>query len=272
MTTGDATESIEANKDRLVELERMRRELEAMLVKVDKQVQDLRRSSEPTKLRLDQSEDFVPKRRNWAQSAREMVLDALADLEWPAYTRECATLIEARLGRKIPATRFGTLAADEVAAYLNKGSDSRSVWVCFSLTADRYEPIKRLLARSDWPLERRIHALTTGRLQHLWMTKRFCELAMKADEIAVDPEMLRILAADHARDLPGVSVRKGIFDFESWRDVAGAQIAELEPRDEALRKKSAARLAQRPELFQLFGLPEVIEGDRDVALRERERA
>ena len=272
MTRGGATGGSEANRDRLAELEKMRRELEAMLARVEKQVEAIRLSSEPTQSQLEPRGTPDTKRRNWAQSAREMVLDALGDLEWSAYTRECATLIEARLGRKIPPTRFGTLAADEVKAFLNKGSDSRTVWICFGLTADRYEPIKRLLARSDWPLERRIYAMTTGRLQYLWMTKRFCELAMKGDEIAVDPDMLRILAADHARDLPGVAVRKGVFDLELWRDVAAEQIAELEPRDEALRKESADRLARRPELFQLFGLPELIDGDREVPLRQRERA
>jgi hypothetical protein len=84
--------------------------------------------------------------------------------------------------------------------------------------------------------------------------------------------MLQFLAADYARDIPGVKVRKGIFDLQRWIDVATEQIAELEPRDEALRKESAARLAGRSDLYQLFGLPDIIEGDRAADEAERERA
>lgn len=272
MATGRQSRNDTADKERLSELETMRRELQEMLVKVDEQLNEIRLAPEPNGVKPEAHRDEKSKGRLWARSAREMLLDGLGDLEWPAYSRELAQLVEARFGRKILPTRFGTLAADEIAAFRSKGSGGRPVWLCFAVTADRHEPIKRLLARSDWPYERRIYALTTGRIQHLQMTKRFCELAMNADEFAVDPQMLRILAADHARDLPNVAVRRGVFELERWRDVAVEQIAELGPRDEALRKESAARLARRAEFYQLFGLPDVLEGDREPHLVESERA
>lgn len=163
----------------------------------------------------------------------------------------------ARYDRNIPLTRFGTLAKDETTAHLNRARP-RTVWLCFGLTHDRAEPIKRLWARSDWPLEERIVAPTTGRVQHLRMTARLCEIAN--GENAVDPMMIKILAADHARDLPGVDVRRGEFQLDLWREVALKHLTEVQPRDEQLRRQAASRWASLSERYRLFGRPEEIGG------------
>lgn len=193
---------------------------------------------------------------------RAVILDALQDLGWPAYSRELALYCQARYGRKIAATRFGTLAADEEKAYLRPSRRPQSLWLCFALTFDRHQPIKRLMARSDWPLPTRIVAPTTGRVQHLWMTRRICDLALEIEQSAADPDMLKIIAADHARDVLDVKVRRGEFDLMGWREAADAQLSELLPEDERLREEAAQRLAARPERVQLFGIPDVIEGGR----------
>src|SRR5262249_19789948 len=78
---------------------------------------------------------------------RALVLDALDDLGWPAYTREIALYCQARYGRVLSPTRFGTLASDEVKSYL-KGKRPQTVWLCFGLTSTRGEAIRRLWARS----------------------------------------------------------------------------------------------------------------------------
>jgi hypothetical protein len=190
---------------------------------------------------------------------RELVLESLDELEWPTYTREITQYCSARFGRNIPASRYGPLVKDEMEAF-RPGTSRRPVWLCFALTSDRHQGIKRLFCRSDWPLEWRIFAPTSGRVQYLRMTARLCELAAKYEASAADPQMLRILAADHARDLPGIRLVKGKFDLEGWRAIAMQQIEEIAERDEAARKSSAERLQPKPELFKLFGMPDLHEG------------
>jgi hypothetical protein len=248
------------------EILRIRAELDAMLRDVDRKLGH-RTNGNAAAEPVDRAEDVfglvmssAPKLRG--RPVRDLMLDSLEDLASPAYSRELALYCEARYGRKVPAERFGTLASDEIAAY-RKAPGRRPVYLCFALTADRHEPIKRLLARSDWPLECRVVAPTTGRVQHLKITAALCELALGAEEAAADPEMMRIIAADHARDLPVIKVQRGKFDLGLWRDTAHDLLSQLEPRDELARRESALRLADRPEFFQLFGLPDVIDGGED---------
>jgi hypothetical protein len=190
---------------------------------------------------------------------RGLVLDALDDLRWPAYAREISLYRAARYGSEIPLNRFGTLGSDEMKAF-DRGSRPRTVWLCFCLTYNRAEPIKRLLARSDWSLAQRVAAPTTGRVQHLKITARLCEIALEAGDTADNPEMLKIVAADHARDLVGITFRRGEFPLELWRETAIKLLSEVEPRDEELRHKAAERIASLSERYQLFGVPDVIAG------------
>lgn len=233
------------------DLLRVREELEARLVEVDMLLKEAVPGDAPRN---------APRRSRGAkQPVRAKVLDALEDLGWPAYTRQIAQYVESRTGDKIPPPRFGVLARDEQKSFIS--SRVRPVYIGFALTSVRGEAIKRLLVRSDWSLERRIVAPTTGRVQHLMMTKRFCELALELEHLAAEPERLRFLAADHARDLPGVKVRHGRFDLEQWRDLAQAELERVLPHDQEERAEAAARLRHRPERALLFGVPEVLEGD-----------
>jgi hypothetical protein len=204
---------------------------------------------------------------------RLMVLDALDDLGWPTYSRELMLYLKARYGRNVTATRFGTLGSDEIKAFSNRTSAEESaaptdgvrragprpVWLCFGLTHDRGEAIKRLWARSDWPLERRVVAPTSGRIQHLKLTRRLAELALETGDGAADTVAMKIIAADHARDLPGVKFRRGDFPLEAWRDTAARLLDELEARDLEVRVEAARGIARRSERFQFFGIPDVVE-------------
>lgn len=210
-----------------------------------------------------------PPSRPSGRPLRAVVLDALEDIGWPTYSRELAQFCSAWTGRTIQPERFGSLANDEMKSFQRslEGSRVRPVWLAFALTHDRHQPIKRLWARSDWPLEQRIIAPTSGRIQHLKLTARLCELAQR--EGAANPEMMSILAADHARDLPGVRVQRGKFELDAWRAIALALLNELEPRDAEARIESAARLRDRGPFIHLFGVPDV--EDVDVLPENRQR-
>lgn len=188
---------------------------------------------------------------------RALILDALEEIGSPTYTRELILFLRARYGREVPPTRFGSLSSDERNAFERGGP--RPVWLCHGITWDRGEAIKRLWARSDWPLERRLVAPTTGRVQHLLLTRRLSEMAQQEADTAADPDMMRILAADHARDLPGIIFRRGEFPLEEWRSVADRILAEVLPRDEESRREAARRLTALTPAHQLFGVPDIPE-------------
>ena len=232
------------------QLMRARDEIDALVGQIDQQLHDL------STARASSSSSPVSQIAHPTSSRplRAMVLDALDDLGWLAYSRELAMYLQARYGRDVAPTRFSSLTKDEVRAFESKRP--RSVYLCHGLVHERGEAIKRLWGRSDWPLAQRVVAPTTGRVQHLKLTARLCELALTVGDTAADPDMLRFIAADHARDVPGVKVRKGEFPLEDWRTVALDVLAELEPRDEQLRESAAERLASLPEVQQLFGVEE----------------
>lgn len=240
-----------AGRDQLLQ---EREELYRRLQDVEKRI--ARGSRQDQAVRLSKPGMFRP--------VRGLVLDALDDIGWPTYSRQIAAYAQARYGRSIPATRFGVLMNDEIEAYVNRQDPRRrprTVWMCPALTWDRAEPIKRLLTRSEWPLERRVFAPTTGRVQYLTTTIRLCEIAMTAGDTAADPETLRILAADHARDLVGIEFRRGHFPLEEWAAIARKLLVEVAERDEEMRRSAAARFeVQLDERSQLFGLPEEVVG------------
>lgn len=198
---------------------------------------------------------------------RAIILDLLHDLEIPAYSRVLSQLSGAIYGREIQAVRFGSLGTDERKAYTAR-PNARSVWLGSALTHQRFEPIRRLWVRSDWPLERRIAAPLTSRVNHLRTTVRLCEWALSRDNIA-NPAMLKIIAADHARDVEGVSVNKGSFELELWRQAALASLSTYEKADADQRMDAAERLQDYPEMVQLFGRPDVIDGPALRALPDR---
>jgi hypothetical protein len=199
---------------------------------------------------------------------RAKLLDALDDVQWPMYTRQLARYVEARTGDRIQPARFGVLARDEMLSYDSRRA--RPVYLGFAITSTHGEAIKRLLVRSDWELARRIVAPTTGRVQHLTAAARLCQLALDLGDGVEQPDLLRYLAADHARDLPGVTVRHGRFELERWRQVAERELARVLPKDRRQREAAAARMAHRPEHALLFGVPETIEGDAVRPLRVAE--
>jgi hypothetical protein len=204
---------------------------------------------------------------------REAVLDVLDEFDCLAHSREITLYAQARYGRAISPTRFGTLSSDEQAAV--RTGNPREVHLCHGLTSERFEAIKRLWGRSDWPPWKRIVAPTTGRVQHLAVTAKLCELALTNESAADDAEMMKYIAADHARDLPGVKVTRGGFDLSTWRDIATTELAKWAARDQELREAAAERLldSKYDELVRLFGVPETVlpavaaDRKRDAAAR-----
>lgn len=231
--------------DRRHELEAERRELEARLARIEA---ELAKSS--VGLRSEAERVSYSSRR----PIREVLLDCLSDIGLMTYSQQLAIYAKARYGREVPSTRFSSLSRDEESAARN--NRTREVWLCHGLTFDRGEPIRRLWARSDWPLHERIVAPTTGRVLYLRMTARLAELAMRDEAVAADGEKLKYLAADNARDV-GLPFKRGEFPLDAWRDRALAQLEPLEREDREARMEAAERLGRElSPLARLFGRPQ----------------
>ena len=191
----------------------------------------------------------TPRRR--ALALRNTIAMVAATFMWPLYVDELRGYLAAQYGISVAASRLERLVAGDVQAVHERMGSADGL--CYCLTSAHFDPILRLVALASWPLEWRLVAPTTPRVQHLKITVAHCTLALNADAVATDPTALRFLAADHARGLPGVVVRRGEFDLESWRDIALAVLAPLEPHDAELRQEAADRLRSRPEISQFFG-------------------
>jgi hypothetical protein len=190
---------------------------------------------------------------------RVQVLDILQELEVMSYSREVMAYAFARYDLVIPPSRFGSLSSDEQEAYGRRDaprSRNRTLWLCFGLRHDDGAPVRRLLARSDWPLEKRMWAPTTGRVQHLRMLARLCELALDDARIHfANADALTDLIQAYARDLP-VKTLPGVHAFADWQERALALLSEheLEATDYELRQEAAERWSGLGEKHQLFGL------------------
>ncbi len=188
------------------------------------------------------------------QPLRQALLDALADLGYPTASRTLAAFLAARVGREVPSNQFGRIAAQERAAFRRVGEGARPVWLGSGVAADGFNPIKRIWGRSDWPLDWRIVAPTSMRMQHLRATEALCRMAEQAEKEAQDPDALRSLAMAHAEDLPEVAVDREDPDFGRYAAVADQLINEYEPEDRRLRLEAGETLATMPAEVRLFGI------------------
>jgi len=183
---------------------------------------------------------------------RELILDTLGEARTPLNSLLIASVFKPLYERDVPATRFGTLSADEQRSF--DSSRPRPVYLCHCLTHDRGQAMKRFWARSDWPLEDRIIGPMTGRVLFLKGAEWVIQLASAAGEGA-DADRLRFVAADQARDA-GCQVQRGNFPFRDWITHIQAQITRYSESDRAVRVQAGSELATRlGERALLFGAP-----------------
>lgn len=206
------------------------------------------RNSRPTSSPPPPSRN-IPKGR--LQPHRQLILDILAEVGQPMLSRDIQAYARAKYGVPIEATRFGSLRRSEMDAFDRKSQ--RPVWIAYGLTG-RGDAVKRLLTRSDLPLQERVVGPLSGRRLFFSLTARLCEIAHRESERLDDPAAFKILVADHARDLPGLQhFQKGRFPLVEWLDLARQALSSVEERDLQDRRHIAMRLTMLDEKSQLFG-------------------
>jgi hypothetical protein len=239
-------------------LERERKDLQERLSKIERELAGI--PAEKNRRRIDVAPS--PALRH-SRSLREVVLDQLHAIGSMVYSQTISQVFRAQFDRDLPSTRFGTLSSDEQKAF--DAGRAKAVSLCHGVTYDRGEAIKRLWARSDWPLEKRIVAPTTGRVLFLKIAAWLNTLAETPPAAWARRDLLEYLAADCARDL-GFNVRKGDRHFADWRAAAEDELTKAEPEDFQRRQEAAARLLARLRPRELhFGASEglvVLPGSR----------
>lgn len=189
----------------------------------------------------------------------ESALEALYDIGCPIYCTEMAQYIKARWAHtyaSLTSTRIERLMLSHIKKCGKGTSSLPPSSLCPTLTGIRGEPIMRLIARTDWSLEWRIIAATTGRLRHLRITARLCELALGDGRNFTDLSLLLRLTATLARGLPGVVIKHEQYELKVWRDLACGLIDVLSDEDERARINAAMKLLTVQNFNQFYGAPE----------------
>ena len=204
--------------------------------------------------RIALEQKVKPRSRDNARPLRDLVLDLVRDAAAPLNSLLLASVIRPLQGRVVPATRFGTLSNDEAKSF--DSSRARPVYLCHCLTYDQGQAVKRFWARSDWPLAERIMGPMTGRILFLQGAAWAINLARLVDAgelVAHNPEVLKYVAADQARDA-GLSVKRGEFPYEAWLATIADAVDRRIGEDRTLRETAAGVLAATlDDRERLFG-------------------
>ena len=199
---------------------------------------------------------------------RDQVIAALRLLGWPASVRLIADVAAARFGEFIPTGRMASLRRDEERSW-TRAPGARPAYVVPALSSDRLAPVRGMLALSSWPLEKRIVAPGSHRVDALRTLDRMVE-AMDAEAGTPWSSQLERSIWRLARSVPGALDGGEKLDNAAVRAAIAAELAVLEPTDSAERAEAAERSrAHDDEQASLFGTRwHVIDGGM-VAAGER---
>lgn len=174
-----------------------------------------------------------------ASSARQTITAALSEIGVPAKARLVADYAEARFGERIDTRGFSALRRDERRAWAS--SSPRPTYIVPALEGRFLQPIRGLLALSDWPIERRLMGPWSERADHLAATAQMARhLAWLSERDADVAERLAALVAGLARSIPG-ALEGSEVDTARVEAAAEAELAELDALDKPWRSEAAAR-------------------------------
>lgn len=186
-------------------------------------------------------------------SIRQAAVAALAEIGVPSRARLVADYAEARFGAPIDPGAFSGLRRDERRSWLK--SAARAIpYVVPAMEGRFFQPIRGLLALSDWPLERRLVGPWSERVDHLAATAHLAkQLAWLNDRDPAVAQRLAPVIAGMAQSIPGAIEGQAV-DTARVELAADAERQALAERDEPWRQEAAARARHQlsPEQ-QLWG-------------------
>jgi hypothetical protein len=189
---------------------------------------------------------------------REQVIRVLGLLGRPAAVALIRDVAAARFGDQIPGPRLASLRRDEHRSWRSANdapvtrAAGRPVYVVPALTYDRLAPVRGLLALSSWPLELRLVAPASQRVDLLHVVDRLAAELAEAPGAAWAPDLERLLWR-LAATVPGAT-DTGRLDPAAVRSAAAAELAQVAEPDADERARAATRARdQLGDEQRLFG-------------------
>lgn len=253
----ELADAVAANDTRLAIA--LTRQLEAQLTTASPSAPATRRSPKPRKGVADEplgtGEPRVVRLRGVARSsssARQTVTAALGEIGVPARGRLVADYCEARFDERIDTRTFSALRRDERRAWAS--SSPRPTYLVPALEGRFFQPIRGLLALSDWPIERRLIGPWSERADHLAATVQLArQLAWLSDRDAAGARSLASIVAAMSRSIPGALDGKSV-DPARVEAAAQGELDEVAQHDEPWRHEAAVRARQHlSQEEQLWG-------------------
>ncbi|GLK98711.1 hypothetical protein [Dactylosporangium matsuzakiense] len=179
------------------------------------------------------SEADAPRESGSLLPLREQVHGALTLLNVAAAPKLIAQVYNACFGGDINSAKLTSLRRDEERSF-RTAPFSRPYYLCAALTADRFAPVRGLLAISTWPLEQRIVGALSPRVDFL---------------------RAAVSIAEHVHRLPDTDRATARAKPHAVIRAANAELETHEPIDRSHREAAAARArAQLDDAGQLFGV------------------
>ncbi|MET8605555.1 hypothetical protein ABZV92_18635 [Streptomyces rubiginosohelvolus] len=181
------------------------------------------------------------------QSKERMRL-TLAVIGAPASPKAIQQVTLALTGRDLPWSSLASVRRDEQRRYST--SSGASGYICPALNATDFSPLRGLYALSEWPLERRLRAPTSARVDFLTMVTRL------AAHDQSDSPPVQALLRRMAEDIPSTDVNKNASITTVIARSAEAELHIITPDD--LTRRAAAAQGARQQLDpvqQIFGAP-----------------
>lgn len=199
------------------------------------------------------------RKRDEERSVRQFVLRALDELDSPQNAGFLREYVWARYEVDLDTRGFGALRRDERRSW-SRNPGHRRAYIVPTLDAEG-RPLARWMARSDWPLERRI--TIPGEGERLLDLQKIRSLAMAraASEQQDEPgDPLGLLIEKYARDI--LAYRPVMDDDTARREARIAELRESADREFAdlaawvsdAQQAAAARLANRTDEERLWGI------------------
>lgn len=181
-------------------------------------------------------------------STRRTVAAALAEIGVPVQAKVITEYAEARFGERVDSRMFSALRRDERRAW---GSSSpRPTYIVPTLEGRYFQPIRGVLALSDWPIERRLMGPWSERADHLAATAQLARQLAWLDSRDRDvATRLAPVVARMARSIPG-AIEGGTVDTARVIDAAQAELAEVAALDDPWRSEAGIRARQQLSLEQ----------------------
>jgi hypothetical protein len=184
-------------------------------------------------------------------STRAQALAALDDMGVPSPPREIAAFHLVRFGSDLDVRGLASVRRDERKAFERYGPTRPAPYLVPALDARYLQPVRGPLTLSSWPLERRLLAATSPRVDHLRLTRRLAELAGRLD--GETGEGVLGLAVRYAQTVPD-ALGGGVADPARIQAATDAELREIAGPDEEERAQAAARARQQlPESELLWG-------------------